>query len=175
MHLRGYCQGDFRLRNKLAELKPPIDDLDVERFRREVGTPEMEPVELFGDGNLSCHVPPEVCPPLQSFYRSADAYTVKDACGVVLADFGQAFRPKHDESKGRHCSTPFQFQAPEAFFQPNENLSYPSDIWSLASSHSPGERSGGAETPAKMKALCARNHDSGFSRYRNDGTIPLEC
>jgi serine/threonine protein kinase len=50
----------------------------------------------------------------------------------MLADFGQAFRPKYDESKGRHCAIPLQFQAPEAFFQPNRNLSYPSDIWSLA-------------------------------------------
>jgi hypothetical protein len=51
---------------------------------------------------------------------------------VLLGDFAEAFSPAQETRLGQDCHTPPAFRAPEAKFEPQTPLSYPSDIWSLA-------------------------------------------
>jgi hypothetical protein len=51
---------------------------------------------------------------------------------LILSDFGEASTPMSEVRLGRDCHTPPVFRAPKAKFEPEVPLSYPSDIWSLA-------------------------------------------
>ncbi|KAJ6169706.1 hypothetical protein N7497_002549 [Penicillium chrysogenum] len=63
-------------------------------------------------------------------WKSAEMFSLSDA-HPLLTDFGEAFPPA-SESLGQDCHTPIPFRAPEAKFEFQSPLSYPSDIWSLA-------------------------------------------
>lgn len=51
---------------------------------------------------------------------------------MLLSDFGESFPPATEARLGQDCHTPLAFRAPEAKFEPQAPLTYPSDIWSLA-------------------------------------------
>ena len=53
------------------------------------------------------------------------------ARGLVLSDFGESFAPATNKRPGKNCNIPIDKMAPEALFEPDTPLSYPSDIWSL--------------------------------------------
>jgi serine/threonine protein kinase len=62
-------------------------------------------------------------------------FTLQDARGIVLSDFGKAFRPEHPNRwpcLGRDSGVPLNARAPEALFEPQTHISFASDIWSLA-------------------------------------------
>lgn len=63
--------------------------------------------------------------------KYAEQFTLFDA-QLVLSDFGEAFAPASEVPLGEDCHTPQAFRAPEAIFKPTSPLSYPSDVWSLA-------------------------------------------
>lgn len=63
--------------------------------------------------------------------KKAQEFTLEDACGLVLSDFGEAFCPATERRLGKDCNTPVAKKAPEALFEPDTPLSYPSDVWSL--------------------------------------------
>jgi serine/threonine protein kinase len=151
IHKRGYCHGgkflnyrqpserlliavcvDIRLDNIIAQSDRNIDDLDVDQFKATIGMPSMSPVLRTDDQPLPPYVPPEVCTPIRLHNRNADNLTLKDARNIILADFGQASQPEIDPQLGKQCYIPMRQRAPETLFQPNEIISYPSDIWSLA-------------------------------------------
>ncbi len=66
-----------------------------------------------------------------SFSNAAREYTVEDARGFLLADFGESFFPSTEERRGRDSHTPLAGRAPEAFFEPDTPMSFPSDIWTM--------------------------------------------
>ena len=49
---------------------------------------------------------------------------------MLLADFGEAFRPSHEQRHESHA--PLLVRPPEARFEPETPLSFPSDVWTLA-------------------------------------------
>ncbi|OAX84409.1 serine/threonine protein kinase [Emergomyces africanus] len=51
---------------------------------------------------------------------------------LQLSDFGEAFFPATEKRLGSECHSPPIFRPPEAFFEPEVCLSFPSDVWSLA-------------------------------------------
>jgi hypothetical protein len=69
------------------------------------------------------------------FSKPAMMFTLEDAKGIVLSDFGAAFRPNTPDERlclGKDSGIPLHARAPEALFAPYEPLSFASDIWSLA-------------------------------------------
>lgn len=59
---------------------------------------------------------------------ASDEITLNEA-KLLLSDFGVAFRPLEESRFESH--TPLVIRPPEAFFEPQTPLSFPSDIWSL--------------------------------------------
>jgi serine/threonine protein kinase len=126
---------DVRAANILAKLDRNIDDFDVEQFKEKISSPKLKPVRRFDEEALTPHVPPEAFPPLRLFSKTVDQLTSDDARNILLADLGQVFRPEIEPIepvRGKECYVPLSERAPEALFRPDDFISYPSDIWSLA-------------------------------------------
>ena len=62
--------------------------------------------------------------------KNATDFTLSDTL-LILNDFSKAFSPALKAKLGRQYYT-FVFRTPEATFEPQGLLLYPSDIWSLA-------------------------------------------
>jgi serine/threonine protein kinase len=80
---------------------------------------------------LTSNVPSSV---VESAYlvKRAENFTLHDAGNIMLGDFGQAWRPISTTVPGEDLCIPFPARCPEALFEPEKPISYPSDIWSLA-------------------------------------------
>lgn len=121
---------DIHLRNALVRLPAGFDDLSVDQFRDKFGEPETVPVRRVDGAPLPASVPPEAVLPLY-LGKKAQEFTLDDARGLILSDFGEAFAPATEQRLGRDCNTPIAKRAPETLFEPDAPLSYPSDVWSL--------------------------------------------
>ncbi|OJJ32751.1 hypothetical protein ASPWEDRAFT_52896 [Aspergillus wentii DTO 134E9] len=96
----------------------------------EYGTPETVPITQRNGEPLPPNVPTEAVIPLW-LGKYAGEFSLSDT-QVLLSDFGEAFAPALELRRGEDCHAPLPMRAPEARFEPNTPLSYPSDIWSLA-------------------------------------------
>lgn len=67
----------------------------------------------------------------QFFGKKAQDFTLADVNGLTLCDFGEAFSPATEQRLGKDCGIPLPSKAPEALFEPDAPVSFPSDIWSL--------------------------------------------
>jgi serine/threonine-protein kinase SRPK3 len=114
----------------LVRLPSTFEELSVEEFREKFGEPEMVPIARVDEKPLILNVPARAAVPLY-LGKTAQEFTLDDARGLILSDFGEAFSPATERRLGRDCNIPLAKRAPEAFFEPDEPLSYPSDIWSL--------------------------------------------
>lgn len=86
---------------------------------------------LRADGEpLPANAPPQAVVPLY-LGRMAEEFTVDDANGLILGDFGEAFAPATEDRLGGDCNTPVAMRAPEALFEPDTPISFSADIWSL--------------------------------------------
>jgi hypothetical protein len=113
-----------------------IDSLNDEYRAQTFGKPVLHPITRLDPKPLTTHVPPMIAMPL-NFSKPATMFTLKDARGIMLSDFGEAFRPSTPDKRprlGKDSYIPLHARAPEALFEPCEPLSFPSDIWSLACS-----------------------------------------
>lgn len=114
----------------LVRLPSTFDKLSVSQFKKEYGEPETVPITRVDNKPLTDNVPTEAVLPLY-LGKVAEDFTLADARGLILSDFGEAFSPATETRLGRDCHIPLARRAPEAFFEPDGILSYPSDIWSL--------------------------------------------
>lgn len=114
----------------LVKLPSTFDDLSVQEFREKFGEPDTVPITRVDGQPLTPNVPARAVAPLY-LGKKAQEFTLADAHGLILSDFGEAFSPTTEQRLGRDCHIPLAKRAPEALFEPNEPLSYPSDIWSL--------------------------------------------
>jgi serine/threonine-protein kinase SRPK3 len=121
---------DIHLRNVLVKLPSTFDNLSTEQFKAKFGEPDTVPIIRTDRKPLPPNVPAEAVVPLY-LGKKAQEFTLADAQGLLLNDFGEAFAPATEQRLGKECHTPLAKQAPEALFEPNAPLSYPSDIWSL--------------------------------------------
>ncbi|KZN91018.1 Serine/threonine-protein kinase SRPK [Penicillium chrysogenum] len=128
-HSHGYVHGDIHLNNILSKLPSSFDELSIKQFYDRFGPPETVPITRRDGGPLPPNVPSKAVVPL-FIWKSAEMFSLSDA-HPLLTDFGEAFPPA-SESLGQDCHTPIPFRAPEAKFEFQSPLSYPSDIWSLA-------------------------------------------
>lgn len=123
---------DLHLRNMLIKLPTTLDELSGQEFREKFGAPELVPVTRVDDMPLTSNVPAQAVLPLY-LGKKAQEFTLADAQGLILSDFGEAFSPGLERRYGRDCHIALAKRAPEALFEPNTLLSYPADIWSLLS------------------------------------------
>lgn len=79
---------------------------------------------------LTPNIPPTVTLPLY-LGKEAQAFALKDA-RILLSDFGESFSPANEIRLGKDCHTPLDFRPPEALLEPDSELSFPADVWSLA-------------------------------------------
>lgn len=114
----------------LVKLPSTFDELSIQEFREKYGEPETVPISRLDDKPLTSNVPAYAVEPLY-LGKKAQEFTLADAKGLILSDFGEAFCPETEQRLGRECNTPVAKKAPEALFEPDALLSFPSDIWSL--------------------------------------------
>ena len=114
----------------LVKMSASFDELTIDQFRTEFGEPETEPITRLDGKPLDSCVPPYAVLPLYLGKKAQD-FTLADAHGLILSDFGEAFSPTTEQRLGRDCNIPLAKRAPEALFEPDSLVSYPSDIWSL--------------------------------------------
>jgi serine/threonine protein kinase len=111
-----------------------LDSLSDEDRAQTFGTPVLRPISRRDRKPLTTHVPPMIVMPLH-FSKPATTFTLEDAKGIMLSDFGEAFRPSTPDKRprlGKDSHIPLYARAPEALFEPSEPMSFASDIWSLA-------------------------------------------
>lgn len=118
---------DIHLRNVLVKLPSTFDSLSTTQFRETYGEPETIPLSRVDGNPLPPNAPPRVVLPLY-LGKEAEEFTLADAHGLVLSDFGEAFSPATGCVSGRDCHTPVSRRAPEAFFESDALLSYPWDV-----------------------------------------------
>ncbi|RAK87346.1 kinase-like protein [Aspergillus costaricaensis CBS 115574] len=118
MHSQGYVHGDIHLRNILVKLPASFDVLSTEEFYEQYGKPETVSITQRNGGSLPPHVPPKAVLPLY-LGKKAEEFTLQDAA-VSSPRFGE------------YCHTPVPYCPPEALFERQAPLSYPADVWSLA-------------------------------------------
>ncbi|KAJ6162927.1 hypothetical protein N7497_002906 [Penicillium chrysogenum] len=111
-------------------LPSSFDDLSIAQLYQQYGEPETVPVTRRDGESLSPNIPAKAVVPL-FLGKYAEKFSLSDA-QPLLSDFGEAFSPTLEVRLGQDCHTPPAFRAPEAKFEPQAPLTYPSDIWSLA-------------------------------------------
>ena len=121
---------DIHLNNILVKLPSSFDDLSIKQLYEKYGEPETVPVTRCDGEPLTSNAPTEAVIPL-FLGKYAEKFTLSDV-RPLLSDFGEAFSPASETRLGKDCHTPQAFRAPEAKFEARSPLSYPSDIWSLA-------------------------------------------
>lgn len=114
----------------MVKLPSSFDDLSIAQLYQQYGEPETVPVTRRDGESLSPNIPAKAVVPL-FLGKYAEKFSLSDA-QPLLSDFGEAFSPTLEVRLGQDCHTPPAFRAPEAKFEPQAPLTYPSDIWSLA-------------------------------------------
>lgn len=112
------------------KLPSTFDELSIPEFREKFGEPETVPISQVEDKPLTLNVPAYAAVPLY-LGKKAQEFTLTDAHGLILSDFGEAFSPATEQRLGKECNTPLAMKAPETLFEPDSHILYPSDIWSL--------------------------------------------
>lgn len=123
---------DIHLKNVLLRLSSSINELSIDQFYKNYGEPETIPITRRDGRPLTPNVPREVVVPLcLGGKKEICEFSVSDT-RLLLGDFGEAFSLDSEPRLGKACHTLYGSRAPEARFEPDTPLSYPSDIWSLA-------------------------------------------
>ncbi|KAH8427676.1 uncharacterized protein LDX57_005386 [Aspergillus melleus] len=130
IHSRGIAHGDLHLGNVLLRLPTEFDTLSIEELYGKYGAPSSEPVVRQDGKPLGHNIPHEAILPLW-LGKPSEKMTSPEA-SILLSDFGEAFLASTEDRYESHA--PIAFAPPEAVFEPNKPLSFPSDIWTLACS-----------------------------------------
>ena len=107
---------DLHLRNVLVRLPSTFEELSVEEFREKFGEPELIPIARADEKPVTPNVPVRAVV-LLYLGKKAQEFTLDDAHGLILSDFGEASSPSTERCLGRKCNVPVAKRAPEAFFR----------------------------------------------------------
>ncbi|KAE8313934.1 kinase-like protein [Aspergillus transmontanensis] len=127
-HAAGVVHGDLHLGNALLRLPADFDRLSIEELYQRYGTPTTEPVVRLDNRPLQANVPPTAILPMW-LGKPCEEFSASEV-QLLLTDFGEAYSPSTENR--RESRTPLAFAPPEARFEPERNLSFSSDIWTLA-------------------------------------------
>ena len=103
--------------------------MSPEELYKEFGFPELKPVARFDLKPLPEGVPTYAIPPVW-LGEDSNCIPLSDA-EILLTDFGLSFQPSTTPRFHRRCYEG-TLLPPEAYFLPQEPLSFPLDIWALA-------------------------------------------
>lgn len=112
----------------MLHLPHSIDKLFPEQLYENYGQPTLEPFERLDGKPFPDGVPSHGVVPIW-LGKDSDLVPLSEA-KVFIADFGESFLPC--TTQRCYSSTPAVLAPPEIYFLPNEPLSFPSDIWTLA-------------------------------------------
>lgn len=111
----------FRLPNSIDELSP-------EELYQRYGHLNVEPFVRLDGKSLSDGVPTHGVVPI--WLGKESELIILSEAKILVTDFGESFLPSITQ---RHYSnTPAILVPPETYFLPDEPLSFPSDVWTLA-------------------------------------------
>lgn len=128
VHSQGIVHGDIHLGNILVKINQDFDKFSLEQIYEKYGEPELEPVRHLDSKPLPPGVPTYGVLPIW-LGKPSEEILLSEA-KISLSDFGEAFFPSEEQ---RYIScTPLINRPPETRFEPNNSLSFSSDIWSLA-------------------------------------------
>ncbi|KAM3518263.1 hypothetical protein NHJ13051_008322 [Beauveria bassiana] len=99
-------------------------------FRHKFGEPDVYQVTRTDGEALTPNVPGTAVVALDMGKKAQD-FLIQDA-RLMLSDFGESFHPASEVLLGQDCHTVFDSRPPEAYFEPDAPMSFPSDVWSLA-------------------------------------------
>lgn len=123
---------DLHLQNFLVNPPLHLDSLSTQEFRKKFGGPHLQPIQRQDGQPLTRHVPSHAVTAIGLLGKKARDFSVNDAKGLLLNDFGEAWRPGSEQRLGKDSHTPLPGRAPEALFEPQTPLSFASDVWALA-------------------------------------------
>ncbi|KAF3481853.1 uncharacterized protein GIQ15_04612 [Arthroderma uncinatum] len=129
-HAQGFIHGDIRLGNILLRLPSSFNQLSTDQLYENFGEPCKEGLVRLDGKPLS---------PNATAYATVPVWLGKQAnliplceAHLHLSDFGEGFPPATQQRPGGECHAPVPVLPPEALFEPEKPLSFPSDIWTLA-------------------------------------------
>ncbi|KAL2372037.1 hypothetical protein RJZ57_003516 [Blastomyces gilchristii] len=128
VHAQGIVHGDLHLGNILLKVPRNFDQLSLNQLYEKYGAPELDPIVRLDGNPLPPGVPSHGIAPIW-LGEASEKITLSEA-RILLTDFGEAFSRSKERKYESH--TPLAIRSPEARFEPNNSLSFPSDIWTLA-------------------------------------------
>lgn len=128
VHAQGIVHGDLHLGNILLKVPPNFDQLSPTQLYEKYGAPEPDPVIRLDGNPLMSGVPSHGIVPIW-LGKASEEITLSET-RISLADFGESFF--HAKERRYKSRTPLVIRPPEARFEPNDPLSFSSDIWTLA-------------------------------------------
>ncbi|KAK2032940.1 kinase domain-containing protein [Colletotrichum zoysiae] len=113
IHFCGFVHGvaDIHIRNVLVKLPSTFDELAIGQFRKKFGEPETVPISRTDGRPLPPNISPRAVVPMYLGEKAQD-FTLADAHGLILNDFGEAFAPAMEQRLGKDCNTPMAKKAP---------------------------------------------------------------
>ncbi|KAH7091304.1 kinase-like domain-containing protein [Paraphoma chrysanthemicola] len=128
IYSRGIVHGDLHEANILFRLPSSIDELTPDQLYAKYGRPELENIIRLNGEPLDPWVPSHGVVPIW-FGDDSDTISLADA-RIYLTDFSESFRPVVDIRQSSH--TPFVLRPPEILLEQTSQVSFASEIWSLA-------------------------------------------
>jgi serine/threonine protein kinase len=118
---------DLHEGNILLQLPSSINDLQPDQLYQKYGKPQLEQVKRSDGKPLDPWVPTHgVIPIWFGFDRTLSLADSR----ILLNDFGESSRPAVE---ARLTHTPLIYRSPEMLVDPKSPVSFPAEIWSLAS------------------------------------------
>ncbi|PYH90636.1 kinase-like protein [Aspergillus ellipticus CBS 707.79] len=128
LHSQGIVHADLHEGNIMLRLPRSIDELSPEQLYDQYGQPHLEPIVPLDNKPLPEGVPTHAVLPIW-LGKDSEQVMLSEA-RIFLTDFGESFMPSITE---RHYSnTPTTLVPPEVYFLPQQSLTFPSGIWTLA-------------------------------------------
>ncbi|KAE8352185.1 kinase-like domain-containing protein [Aspergillus coremiiformis] len=128
LHSRGIVHADLHAGNVLIRLPGAIDALLPEQLYKRFGQPRYEPVVRLDNRPLQDNIPSHIVVPIW-LGKESENISLTEA-QIILTDFGESFAPGN--TMRYYSNTPDVLIPPEVYFEPQETLSFPADIWTLA-------------------------------------------
>ncbi|KAF3395721.1 hypothetical protein F1880_006739 [Penicillium rolfsii] len=128
LHERRIVHGDLNLQNMVLRLPLDSSELPVEALYEKFGKPWRAPVVRADGKKLTIGVPSHT---IKSVWlgKACNEITLSDA-KIMLIDYGESYIP---DLQARHNSmAPHAYRPPEALWDKEKHISFPSDIWTLA-------------------------------------------
>ncbi|EJT77626.1 CMGC/SRPK protein kinase [Gaeumannomyces tritici R3-111a-1] len=132
MHSRGIVHADLHQGNILLGPFPALDPSDTDQLYSVCSAPYEQQVRMLDRcTELAAGVPDRVY--AGAFLSQPSHCVTIEGARVLLTDFGEAFDPINPGSREPGSRTPNFLAPPEARFVPGAPISFPADIWGLAS------------------------------------------